>query len=99
MINIVCTHLDTGEVESCKVKNLSDITLKAVPVVNIPSPETLDVDDSLNYNFLPVNLFNKTEFSVSIFVPYDDGNDFFYQYLDNSAWNYVSEDNDYKKIV
>lgn len=97
MINIVCTHLDTGEVESCKVKNLSDITLKAVPVVNIPSPETLDVDDSLNYNFLPVNLFNKTEFSVSIFVPYDDGNDFFYQYLDNSAWNYVSEDNDYKK--
>lgn len=62
MINIVCTHLNSGEIKSTSVDKLTDILVKSEPVVDIPKPKNWDVgEDSLEYNFLPVNLFDKID--------------------------------------
>ena len=96
MINIVCTHLNSGEIKSTSVDKLTDILVKSEPVVDIPKPKNWDVgEDSLEYNFLPVNLFDKIDLSVAIYVPYNGGLDFVYQYLDNTAWTDITGNENY----
>jgi len=96
LINIVCTHLNSGEIKSTSVDKLTDILVKSEPVVDIPKPKNWDVgEDSLEYNFLPVNLFDKIDLSVAIYVPYNGGLDFVYQYLDNTAWTDITGNENY----
>jgi len=89
LFEIKCKHMETGEVKIVTFDKISEVISDYEPICEIPEPKFLEINNSLDYNFLPLKLFDKLNFHIHILVPIDNDEDFFFQYVDNDDFSNV----------